>query len=118
MPKLSQRWEILGRPLPIYWTPAHQRYCANSVFWFCYQCGKRYAEVRSWIDDRPAIWRSVAGVCPDCPGNRWSIPGSLEVLTFVGWGEVPEEILRHQLRCELSFLDSPEHPHNQGALCA
>ena len=111
--KLNQRWEIPGRPLPIYFTPEHQRYCAWSAFWFCGECGKRYAEVRSWIDDRPAIWRAVTGCCPDCRGSKWSIPGSLENLTIVGWNLVPEEVIRYQLNCELSYLSSPDHPHNQ-----
>lgn len=111
--KLEQRWEIPGRPLPIYYTPTDQKYCAWSALWYCSYCGKRYAEVRSWIDSHSSPWRAVGGCCLDCQGSRWMIPGSLENLTIIGWNIVPDEVIRHQLNCELSYLDAPDHPCNR-----
>lgn len=79
-----------------------------SYFWYCHQCGERYAEAR--IEARP--WRAVSGVCLNCSGNRWSIPGSLESLHLVGW-PIPEVLIRYQLTREIAFLDSSQHPYNE-----
>jgi hypothetical protein len=37
----------------------------------------------------------------------------LESLSLIGWGDVPEEVLRYQFKQELSFTHSPQHPMNQ-----
>lgn len=113
MSRLSQRWEIPNRPGGIYYQPQSLRLCANSTFWYCFFCGNRYAEVRSWVDDVPQPWQARGGCCLSCSGNRWTIPGSLESLSLIGWGDVPEEVLRYQFKQELSFTHSPQHPMNQ-----
>jgi len=82
-----------------------------SHFWYCYKCGERYAEAK--IEGR--VWRAIGGVCCNCRGDRWNIPGTLESLFTVGW-DIPEVLVRYQLDRELAFLDSPQHPYNEKEL--
>lgn len=92
--------------------PQDERSCGSSLKWMCTKCGANYARMIALKDLVEQTWSFIHGLCPSCPGNRYSLPGSLECLTLAGWPEVPLPILLYQLECELRFLDHPHHPHN------
>lgn len=91
-----------------------------SIFWYCSNCAKQYAFAELFgelLDDEGPTyhppWRAVAGLCLDCPSNRFSIAGTLEAGYIIGW-PVPLEVAHYQLSREIAFLDHPDHPHNKG----
>lgn len=106
MPTITINWRVNDLWVPEYLDKPSDWGC--SYFWFCRNCGEKYAQAR--IDQR--VWRAVSGVCLSCQGDRWSIPGSLESLHLVGW-PVPDQIIRYQLAREIAFLDDPKHPYNE-----
>ena len=95
--------------------PTDERYCGSSIMWMCTACGRNYAWMKALKNDKLQPFSFIHGVCNSCPGNRYRIPGSLECMTLINWPEVPKFILDYQLSVELSFLNHPDHPHNQGS---
>lgn len=107
----ERRWELPNRELPFYEFPDNPAAVANSLFWYCSWCGTHYAEMRSWLNEVPAIWHGIAGCCPGCSGNRFMVPGSIESLYLMRFPPA-QTILDYQLSVELNFLQSKDHPHN------
>lgn len=110
--ELEQAWK-LPNGLVVVHHPRHERTCGSSHFWYCSKCGKRYASVASYKDSKMQIWKAHPGMCLDCEGTIYQIPGTLECLDFVGDKDIDECVPRWQLLCELNFLSSPAHPHNK-----
>ena len=109
MTKLLRVWKLPGRPQAFYEEVDEPVEVANSLFWYCAWCSERYAEVRTG-----GTWHGISGCCPSCPGNKFSIPGSIESVYLIRFPP-PKPILDYQLSVELSFLNSKEHPHNANA---
>ena len=110
----ERRWELPGRLAPFYDFPQEVHEVASSLFWYCAYCGIRYAEMRAWCNEVPAKWAAVSGCCPNCPGNRFGIPGSIESVYLMRLQQ-PHLILEYQLSCEIAFLNSKDHPHNDNS---
>lgn len=85
----------------------------QSYFWYCRRCIFVYA--KAWIfpaDQTLRIWQGLSGLCPNCPGDRWTIPGGLSGPPVQQW-DVPLIVARYQLDRELDFLTHAQHPHYQ-----
>ena len=82
-----------------------------SDLFFCHRCGTVYARIESYTNLRLSAWRPNSGLCLKCPGNRFAIPGSIErISAYEPWSSFPLEVVLYQLRRELDFYDSPDHP--------
>lgn len=103
----SREWKLPNRPVTFYEEVSDPAAAANSLFWYCAWCSVRYAEMRVVS----ATWHGIAGCCPDCSGNKFSLPGSMESVYLTRF-ELPQTFLEYQLSVELSFLQSKDHPHN------
>lgn len=85
----------------------------TSFFYYCRRCRFTYATIElKPSDGSNRIWGAVRGLCNNCPGDRWTIPGSLECPFTVGW-HVPEPIVKYQLERELAFLTHAQHPYQE-----
>ena len=94
--------------------PTKERDCGRSLKWMCVYCGKQYAQMVAWKDDRLQPYFFRGACCPDCfhKSNRWGLAGSLEDISLVTW-QVPLPVALYQLWVELAFAEHPEHPHNK-----
>lgn len=100
---MSQFWELPGDNFGTnYFTvPVMETIPGWSLFWYCFECGSKYAKMDT--TDQP--WKAIAGCCPYCPGNRFCIPGTLETTMLLGW-KVPLEVARYQLEREIDFWEN------------
>ena len=112
MPLVEIQWTLPNRPISVFETVDRPAGWGTSFQWLCVKCGKEYARAQVVSGNIPYTWDFVRGVCPSCPGNRYSIPGSLESIAFIRW-EVPYEVMSYQLLTEINFLKDYHHPHNQ-----
>ena len=113
--ELKHRWVI---PRDADWGKAwlveyltDEKLCGTSLKWLCTACGEGYAERKSFKDGKLSPYSFIHGRCPSCPGDRYSIPGSLWCLTLSsnGW-PAPLEVLQYEVKCLFRFYDS--HPRN------
>ncbi len=102
-------WTLPDRPNRLYEKVATKAAAANSLFWYCAWCSTRYAEVH--CTGVASTWHGISGCCPNCSGDRFSIPGSIESVYLIRFPPF-HPILEYQLSVELSFLNSKDHPHN------
>lgn len=82
----------------------------QSYFWYCRRCKAEYATAELLTSDGSLrIWRAVSGICHNCPGDKWTIPGSLED------GALEDRCLgvyAYQLNQELRFYFDAQHPRH------
>lgn len=83
----------------------------KNFVWFCCRCGEVFA--RTWTMLPNGYWYAISSVCSNHEGDKWNLPGDLSTIHFVGWHDVPLEVLRYQLDRELAFTRSPNHPWNK-----
>ena len=75
------------------------------ISFFCVRCGGVYKTVHGCSESSTYHWQYCAGLCGNCPPDKWNINLSLECMTFSGWKNVPKEVLLYQLESELDFYD-------------
>ncbi len=84
----------------------------QSYFWYCRRCILVYARAQLFpADGTVRINQAVSGICPNCPGDKWTIPGSIEGGCFDP--SAPQIVLLYQLSRELDFTTHVQHPHYQ-----
>jgi hypothetical protein len=61
--------------------------------------------MHAWKGSQLSPFSFIHGTCGTCHGNRFTLPGSLECMSLIGWPEVPLPILLYQLDIELNFAE-------------
>lgn len=85
--------EVFGRPL--------------STGFFCRACGNAYAHCPVYLPDGSMTsWRMISGICPRCPADGISPPGSIwhypEAAFFT---DLPEPVLLREVDLHLKHFD-------------
>lgn len=107
----QRRWKFPDSEVYFSDFPDKPNQVGRSLFWYCVYCSQRFAEVQCLAHGKSVVWQGISSCCPNCPGNRFGIPGSLETALLVG-KLLPPAYHFHQLSAEINFLDHKDHPYN------